>query len=121
MYGDQTAIGGGYQIAPQLFYFAPQRLWYLIYQAGNNAGYSTNSDITNPYGSSATKYLYSSEPSIVSSNGSGWRSQTTVANFPNGMGNTVIAASDPTSTSTASTRDPVEHVPDPVKTPYAEQ
>ena len=119
VYADQTAIGGGYQTAPQLFYFAPQKLWYLIYQTGSNAGYSTNPDITNPYGWSATKYFYSSEPSIVAQNGSGWldffsicdssncylfsmndngyvfRSQTSVSNFPNGMGNTVIALSDP--------------------------
>ncbi|HJP78966.1 MAG TPA: non-reducing end alpha-L-arabinofuranosidase family hydrolase [Pseudonocardiaceae bacterium] len=119
VYADQTAIGGGYQTAPQLFYFAPQHLWYLIYQTGNNAGYSTNSDITNPYGWSATKYLYPGEPTIVSSNGSGWldfflicdstncylfsmndngyvfRSRTSVSDFPNGMGNTVIALSDP--------------------------
>jgi endo-1,4-beta-xylanase len=118
VYADQTAIGGGYQTAPMLFYFAPQKLWYLIYQTGNNAGYSTNPDITNPSGWAATRYLYSSEPAIVQQNGSGWldfslicdtancylfsmndngylfRSQTSLANFPNGMGNTVIAASN---------------------------
>jgi endo-1,4-beta-xylanase len=120
VYADQTAIGGGYQTAPQLFYFAPQNLWYLIYQTGNNAGYSTNPDITNPYGWSATRYLYTSEPSIVSQDGLGWldfflncdstncylfsmndngyvfRSQTSVANFPNGFGNTAtVALHDP--------------------------
>jgi endo-1,4-beta-xylanase len=119
VYADQTAIGGGYQTAPQLFYFAPQKLWYLIYQTGSNAGYSTNPDITNPYGWSATKYFYGSEPAIVAQDGSGWldffnicdsvncylfsmndngyvfRSQTSIANFPNGMGNTVVALSDP--------------------------
>jgi len=120
VYADQTAIGGGYQTAPMLFYFAPQNLWYLIYQTGNNAGYSTNPDIANPYGWTATKYLYSSEPSIVQQNGDGgwldfslicdnvncylfsmddnghlYRSQTSISDFPNGMGNTVIAASNP--------------------------
>ncbi len=119
VYADQTAIGGGYQTAPQLFYFTPQKLWYLIYQTGSNAGYSTNPDITNPYGWSATKYFYGSEPAIVQQDGSGWldffnicdaancylfsmndngyvfRSQTSISNFPNGMGNTVIALSDP--------------------------
>jgi endo-1,4-beta-xylanase len=119
VYADQTAIGGGYQTAPMLFYFAPQKLWYLIYQTGNNAGYSTNPDITNPNGWTATKYLYSSEPPIVAQNGNGgwldfslicdnancylfsmddnghlYRSSTPIANFPNGMGDTVIAASN---------------------------
>ena len=57
VYADQTAIGGGYKTAPMLFYFAPQKLWYLIYQMGSNIGYSTNPDITNPYGWSATQHL----------------------------------------------------------------
>ena len=112
VYADQTAIGGGYKTAPQVFYFAPQKLWYVVYQTGSNVGYSTNPDITNPYGWSATKYFYSGMPSIIQQNiGSGYwvdmcvicdsancylfsmddnghlyRSQTSVANFPNGMG-----------------------------------
>jgi len=121
VYADQTAIGGGYKTAPQLFYFAPQKLWYLVYQLGSNAGYSTNPDITNPYGWSSTKNFYSGGmPSIIQQNiGNGfwldffticdsvncylfsvddnghlYRSQTSIGNFPNGMGNTVIAASD---------------------------
>lgn len=121
-YLDQTAIGAGYKTAPMVFYFAPQKLWYLVYQTGNNAGYSTNPDITNPAGWSATKYFYTSEPAIIQQNSSGWvdmwvicdtancylfsaadngriyRSTTSLANFPNGYGdgsNTVVAASDP--------------------------
>ncbi len=120
VYADQTPIGGGYKTAPMLFYFAPQKLWYLTYQTGSNIGYSTNTNIANPYGWSATQYFYSGMPSIISQNiGSGYwvdswvicdsancylfsmddnghlyRSQTSVANFPNGMGNTVIAASN---------------------------
>ena len=119
VYADQTAIGGGYQTAPMLFYFTPQKLWYLIYQTGNNAGYSTNPNISNPSGWSATRYLYSSEPPIVQQNSAGgwldfslicdsancylfsmddnghlYRSQTSLSSFPNGMGNTVIAAQD---------------------------
>jgi endo-1,4-beta-xylanase len=120
VYADQTPIGGGYKTAPMLFYFAPQNLWYLTYQMGSNIGYSTNSNIANPSGWSATKTFYSGMPSIISQNiGSGYwvdsfvncdsancylfsmddnghlyRSQTSVANFPNGMGNTVIAATN---------------------------
>jgi endo-1,4-beta-xylanase len=122
-YLDQTAIGTGYKTAPQVFFFAPQKLWYLVYQTGSNASYSTNTDIGNPAGWSAPHNFYSGMPAIIQQNiGSGfwvdfwvicdrancylfsaddnghiYRSQTTLANFPNGFGdgsNTVIAASD---------------------------
>ncbi|GAA5193645.1 hypothetical protein GCM10023322_56130 [Rugosimonospora acidiphila] len=118
-YLDRSGIGTGYRAAPQVFYYAPQNLWYLVYQTGN-ASYSTNSDISNPNGWSAPRNFYPSMPSIISQNiGSGYwvdmwvicdsancylfssddnghlyRSQTTLAQFPNGFTNTVIAASD---------------------------
>ncbi|MFI0815867.1 non-reducing end alpha-L-arabinofuranosidase family hydrolase [Streptomyces sp. NPDC021098] len=118
-YLDRTAIGTGYRAAPQVFYFAPQNKWYLVYQTGN-ASYSTNSDISNPNGWSAPKNFYSAMPDIIKQNiGSGYwvdmwvicdsancylfssddnghlyRSQTTLAQFPNGFTNTVIAAQD---------------------------
>lgn len=118
-YLDQSGIGGGYRAAPEVFYFAPQHLWYLVYQTGN-ASYSTNPDINDPSGWSAPKNFYPSMPSIISQNiGSGYwvdmwvicddtncylfssddnghlyRSQTTVADFPNGMSDPVIAAQD---------------------------
>jgi endo-1,4-beta-xylanase len=118
---DQTAIGPGYRAAPQLFYFAPQKLWYLVYQTGN-ASYSTTTDPTKPETWSAPKNFYSSMPEIIEQNiGNGfwvdmwvicdevncylfssddnghlYRSQTTVADFPNGFDNsTVIALQDP--------------------------
>ncbi|MFC0625719.1 non-reducing end alpha-L-arabinofuranosidase family hydrolase [Kribbella deserti] len=120
-YLDTTAIGGGYKAAPQVFYFAPKRLWFLVYQTGANAAYSTTSDISNPRSWSAPRNFYSSMPQIVGDNiGNGhwvdfwvvcdsarcylfssddnghlYRSQTTVANFPNGITNTVIAMQDP--------------------------
>ncbi|WP_151480469.1 non-reducing end alpha-L-arabinofuranosidase family hydrolase [Streptomyces albicerus] len=118
-YLDRTAIGSGYRAAPQVFYNAPQRLWYLVYQTGN-ASYSTNPDISNPNGWSAPRNFYSSMPDIIRQNiGNGYwvdmwvicdsancylfssddnghlyRSQTTVGQFPNGFTNTVIAAQD---------------------------
>ena len=121
VYADQTAIGGAYKTAPQLFYFAPQRLWYVIYQTGDNIGYSTNRDIANPYGWSASRYFYSGMPAIISENigpgywvdswticnradcylfsmddnGHLYRSQTSVRDFPNDMSQPVIAASNP--------------------------
>ncbi len=118
-YLDRTAIGSGYRAAPQVFYNAPQRLWYLVYQTGN-ASYSTNPDISNPNGWSAPRNFYSSMPDIIRQNiGNGYwvdmwvicdsancylfssddnghlyRSQTTAGQFPNGFTNTVIALQD---------------------------
>ena len=58
--GPASPIGPGYRAAPQVFYFAPQSLWYLVYQTGN-ASYSTNPDIANPNGWSAPKHFYSGD------------------------------------------------------------
>lgn len=118
-YLDQTPIGTGYRAAPEVFYFAPHKLWYLIYQNGN-AAYSTNQDVSNPSGWSAPTNFYNGTPSIVSENiGNGYwvdmwvicdskncflfssddnghfyRSQTSVKNFPKGMSEPVIVLSD---------------------------
>ncbi|WP_045561245.1 non-reducing end alpha-L-arabinofuranosidase family hydrolase [Streptomyces sp. FxanaA7] len=118
-YLDRSAIGAGYRAAPQVFYYAPQRLWYLVYQTGN-ASYSTNPDISNPNGWSAPRNFYASMPEIIRQNiGNGYwvdmwvicdsancylfssddnghlyRSRTGVGQFPNGFTDTVIAAQD---------------------------
>jgi len=118
-YLDRSAIGTGYRAAPEVFFNEPQNLWYLVYQDGN-AAYSTNPDINNPAGWSAPKHFYSSMPQIIKDNiGNGYwvdmwvtcdtanchlfssddnghlyRSQTSVANFPNGMSEPVIAMQD---------------------------
>ncbi|MEU3338975.1 non-reducing end alpha-L-arabinofuranosidase family hydrolase, partial [Streptomyces sp. NPDC006668] len=118
-YLDRGAIGSGYRAAPQIFYFAPQKLWYLVYQTGN-ASYSTNADISNPDGWSAPRNFYASMPDIIGQNIGGgywvdmwvicdsatcylfssddnghlYRSQTGLSQFPNGFTNTVIAAQD---------------------------
>jgi endo-1,4-beta-xylanase len=118
-YLDQSGIGTGYRAAPQVFYFAPQKLWYLVYQ-NNNAAYSTNPDISNPRGWTAPKTFYTATPRIITQNiGSGYwvdmwvicdstnchlfssddnghlyRSQTPLGNFPNGFGEPVIAMQD---------------------------
>ena len=114
-----SAIGPGYRAAPHLFYFAPQNLWYLVYQTGLPS-YSTSSDPSNPRSWSAPRNFMSAEPDIVRQNkGNGhwldfwvicdtanchlfssddnghiYRAQTSMANFPNGFGNTVIALQD---------------------------
>jgi endo-1,4-beta-xylanase len=113
-------IGTGYRAAPELFYFAPQHLWYLVYQTGLPS-YSTSTNPLDPQSWSAPKNFLDSMPPIIASNiGNGfwvdmwvicdhvncylfssddnghlYRSQTTVADFPNGFGNTVIALQDP--------------------------
>ena len=118
-YLQNSAIGTGYRAAPQIFYFEPQGLWYLVYQNGN-AAYSTNKNLGNPAGWSAPTNFFSGTPSIITQNiGSGYwvdmwvicdtancylfssddnghlyRAQTSLSSFPNGMGNTVIALSD---------------------------
>lgn len=118
-YLDQAPLGAGYRAAPEVFYFAPHGLWYLIYQTGN-ASYSTNPDIGNPNGWTAPRHFYSGMPQIIRDNiGNGYwvdmwvicdsanchlfssddnghlyRSQTSVANFPNGMSEPVIAMQD---------------------------
>jgi endo-1,4-beta-xylanase len=114
-------IGTGYRAAPQLFFFAPQRKWYLVYQTGAGGSFSTADDPTRPDTWSTPRNFYSAMPDIIKQNiGNGfwvdfwvicdsancflfssddnghlYRSQTTVADFPNGFGNTVIALSDP--------------------------
>jgi hypothetical protein len=118
---DNPNIGNGYRAAPQVFYFAPKKTWFLVYQQGPPA-FSTTTDPTKPETWSAPTNFFGGwdvEPDVVKQNkGSGgwldftvicddvncylffsdgngnlYRSQTTVANFPNGFTNasTVLA------------------------------
>jgi hypothetical protein len=105
-------------------YFAPQRLWYLIYQNGN-AAYSTNPDISNPAGWTAPAVFYpNGTPALIAEglvtpqqgywvdmwvvcdeanchlfshddNGRLYRSQTPLSQFPAGMSEPVIALQEP--------------------------
>jgi endo-1,4-beta-xylanase len=114
------AIGTGYRAAPELFYFAPKHTWYLVYQTGLPS-YSTTTDPTRPETWSAPRNFQDTMPDIIKQNiGNGfwvdmwvvcdkvncylfssddnghlYRSQTTVAEFPEGFDNTVIALQDP--------------------------
>lgn len=114
-----TPIGRGYRAAPHIFFFAPQGLWYMVYQTGLPT-YSTSTDPSNPRSWTTPRNFMSAEPAIVTQNkGAGswldfwmicdssncylfssddnghiYRSQTTLANFPNGFGGTVIALQD---------------------------
>ncbi|MFG2101011.1 non-reducing end alpha-L-arabinofuranosidase family hydrolase [Micromonospora echinaurantiaca] len=114
-----TPIGRGYRAAPHIFYFAPHNLWYMVYQTGLPT-YSTSTDPSNPRSWTTPRNFMSSEPAIVTQNkgngawldfwmicdtancylfssddnGNIYRSQTTLANFPNGFGNTQFALRD---------------------------
>ena len=118
---DNPNLGTRYMAAPQLFYFAPKNQWYLVFQQGPPA-FSTNSDPTQPQNWSAPTNFFASDPPVVTQQGHGWldffvicdtvncylfgaddagdifRAQTTMANFPNGFGNTVVVLHDGTGT-----------------------
>jgi len=108
---------GGYHAAPQVFYFAPQNKWYLVFQSGQPQ-YSTNDDITKPEAwSRPTDFFPGGEPPGVTANkGNGFwldffvicddanchlfftdddgelfRSHTKLGDFPNGFGDAVVA------------------------------
>jgi hypothetical protein len=103
-YMDATPGFSGYHCAPELFYFSPQNRWYLIYQSGPPQ-YSTAADPTQPQTWTEPQSFFASQPSTVSGwldfwitcdsancylfftddGGDFYRSQTTVANFPNGF------------------------------------
>ncbi len=104
-YMDATPGFKGYHCAPELFYFTPQKKWYLIYQSGPPQ-YSTAVDPTQPETWTPPRSFFARQPSGVkgwldfwvisdSANcylfftddgGAFYRSQTTLASFPNGFG-----------------------------------
>jgi hypothetical protein len=107
-----------YFCAPQVFFFAPQRRWYLLYQAADQArgkpygpAFSTTTDI-DPVGSwSAPTWLDARKPEaakawldfwvicddthaylfFTSLDGRMWRMATKVADFPYGWGPATVA------------------------------
>ena len=60
---DKSPIGPGYRAAPEVFYFAPQKLWYLIFQGGDPF-YSTTANIGDPIIVRGTE--------VQLENGNGW-------------------------------------------------
>jgi endo-1,4-beta-xylanase len=119
-YMDQTPGFAGYKAAPQVFFFAPQNKWYLIFQTGPPS-FSTNDDIDDPTGWQPAQNFYAAEPDTVRINkgtggwldfwvicddancflffsddfGHWYRSQTTIDQFPKGFGEPAIVMSDP--------------------------
>jgi endo-1,4-beta-xylanase len=119
-YLDQTPTLRGYHTSPEIFFFAPQNKWYLVFQSGQPQ-YSTNDDVENPAGWSSPTNFYATEPAIVTQTAGasgGWldfwvicddancylffsddaghwyRGQTTVADFPHGFADPVVVLSD---------------------------
>lgn len=111
-----SGIGPGYRAAPQVYYFAPQQLWYMIFQGGDPM-YSTNKDINNPAAWTAPKPFYTKTPDTMKQangqvgwldfwnicddkncylfftddNGHFYRAQTRLDQFPQGFGDPQVA------------------------------
>ncbi len=112
---DKSPMGPGYRAAPQVYYFAPQKLWYLIYQGGDPL-YSTTSNIDDPLSWSAPKPFFPVAPDKIkdsqgrnlwldfwnicddencylfftNDNGDFYRAETRLEDFPNGFHNTTL-------------------------------
>jgi hypothetical protein len=111
-YMNQNPYFVGYHAAPQLFFFAPQGKWYLIFQSGQPQ-FSTNSDPGKPQAWTPPRDFFAGTPVATwldfwvicddancylffsGDDGNFYRSQTTIQNFPNGMNDPVIVMSDP--------------------------
>jgi hypothetical protein len=101
----------GYFCAPEVFFFEPQRKWYLIYQVTEPSrhpelqpAFSTTANLADPGSWTAPELLFSSQPEGVkawidfwvicdsadaylfftSNDGRMWRSKTRLADFPRG-------------------------------------
>ena len=112
-------LPGNYACAPQVFYFRPHKLWYLIYQVGSKdkkfmqIGYSTTDNIADPKSWTPTRDLFADLPAdprtqggldfwiicnaknawlfYTSNNGKMWRLWTTLAEFPKGFRDCQVA------------------------------
>ncbi len=111
-------LSPGYHGAPQIFYFAPRKKWYLVYQLedatrGIRFGpcYSTTSNISDPSSWSRPEPFYEEKPKNLkgwldfwvicdddrahlffsSLNGRYWRAETAKDQFPRGFGSPEVA------------------------------
>ena len=116
----RSGIGAGYHAAPEVFYFAPQKLWYMVFQSGPPT-YSTTKDINDPTSWSAAKPFFNADPEAITEatgkaawldfwvicddakcylfntddGGRFFRSETSVDQFPNGFHSTTRVMSAP--------------------------
>lgn len=100
----------GYHCAPQIFYFAPQKLWYLVYQS-QHPSFSTNPDLAKPQDWTKPQSFFKETPKSVvdgwldywvicddthaylfftDDHGRFYRSRTALADFPNGFDDPVV-------------------------------
>ncbi len=111
----------GYFCAPQVFYFTPQKKWYLIHQASDTnrpvslqPAFSTSERIDDPKSWSKPQFLYDTHPENVkgwidfwivcdestahlfftSNNGLMWRAETPLAAFPKGWSKPEVVLRD---------------------------
>ena len=113
---DQTPGFDTYVAAPQLFYFTPQKTWYLVFQSGPPM-FATAQDPADPTQWTSPAPFFAKTPPIVDQNG-GWldfwvicdaefchlffsndkgrwyKSKTPVAKFPYGFGDPVVVLED---------------------------
>lgn len=105
----------GYHCAPQVFYFEPQKLWYMV-QVSQHPTFSTTSDITKPESWSKPQNFFAEQPKSVvegwldywvicddtraylfftDDHGRFYRSRTTLADFPKGFDEPVVVMKEP--------------------------
>ena len=105
----------GYFCAPQVFYFTPQKKWYLICQASDDtwspkyrAAFSTGEDVGNPAGWTKLAPMFEKPPEkagldfwvicdethayffYTTLDGRMWRSATEIGKFPHGWSEPVV-------------------------------
>lgn len=111
------AVNERYYCAPQVFYFTPQKKWYLVYQSVDKSqaperfgpAYSTSADVGKPESWTKTAFFPVQSPPhkrwidfwvicdatraflfFTSNNGEMWRAETKLADFPNGWSQPVL-------------------------------
>jgi endo-1,4-beta-xylanase len=67
-YLDQVEGFEGYVAAPQVFWFTPQKVWYMVFQSGPPM-YSTNPNIDDPSNWSMPKPFYEKTPASIAERG----------------------------------------------------
>jgi endo-1,4-beta-xylanase len=115
-YMDKTPGFNTYVAAPQIFYFTPQKKWYLVFQSGPPM-FSTADDPSDPTKWTQPAPFFAKPPAIVEQNG-GWldfwvicdaqschlffsndrgrwyKSKTPIAKFPYGWSDPVVVMED---------------------------
>jgi hypothetical protein len=110
-YLDTNPNLAGYHCAPQVFYFAPQKLWYMI-AVSQQPMYSTTTDISKPETWTKPQNFFAQQPKSVvegwldywvicddthaylfftDDHGRFFRSRTALADFPKGFDEPVVA------------------------------